>query len=777
MKKKWQYTWLLCVCSLWGYTQGIPITIFVSDSITQQALPKVGVAINTPKPTHFTNEKGQLIITTKPGNQRIRITHADYIPWTGTYTMWFDTVLTVKLVSKAPILDEVIIRADLQEKLNNPGTGLQQITHNQLEKVPALLGEKDIVKALQLTPGVKAQTEGSSAMYVRGGSADQNLFLLNGTPLYYTSHLFGLLTPYNPDILAKASLYKGDFPAWYGGRLSSVLDVSTRSAHMQTPEREASIGLLSARALIGQPIIKNKLSLLMAGRRSFLDALLLPNPESPTPRFGFYDVDSKLSFHPNSTHHFDAFLHIDQDFWKYHQNLTGMTSRTDFQWQNRLGGLSWNYHMDANTSLQAEASVSVYRMRVNSEKKGADFTQIRDFRTGLTDYSLKMTVQHQTSSIYHQFGIHYTLQKFNPGTLVYQLDSTKGFSNRPLATTFLLSVFDQGTLTLTPHLKLNAGLRLSLFKNADHTYFSPEPRLSLHQQFSSSSSMKLSFSRMQQPLHLLSNPSIGVPLDLWLPATNGIAPAIANQVSLGYFKQINIPKNPLTISLETYYKDLRHVVSYQDGHSSTDIIQFGQYTNPSVTDFLTVGKGRAYGLEVFIEKKGKRFSGWMGYTLAWTQQKFSDLNQNRWFYPTYDRRHDISISLSYQLTPKWRVNTNWVYGTGQPVTLPVLYYDVPNFNFTSPSLPNSTQLMFTQGERNAYRMLPYHRLDLSLQRTKTHRWGQSTFEIGIYNVYNRRNPFFYQLSSSGGKPTLQSVALFPLLPSFSYSLKWGKFKK
>ncbi len=772
MKNYWLiplFFWGLSFCQ----AQEIRVELRISDSLTKQPLSEVTVRLPSNQRPHFTGKDGTIRFKNEMGELKIRLTHTDYNSFEQEFFLLRDTLLTVMLTRQARLLAEVVVKGTgYTERVNSVQMGTQELTHQQLQDLPSMLGEKDIVKALMLTPGVKTLAEGSSAMYVRGGSSDQNLLLLNGASLYFSSHLLGLLTPYNPDILQRAVLTKGGFPAWYGGRLSSVLDVSTRTASLQKTELSASIGFLAARLMVGVPVVKDKVSLLVAARHSFLHLLLLPNPDAPIPNFSFYDLDSKLLFKLRKNQQLTVFGHLDQDALRYNQNNLTTESKTDFRWRNNLSGVQWQYAPNPQTDLQTEVGYSAYQMRVNVETKDQDFIQRTNFKTGLTDYYLKASVNRRTARAEHVWGIHYNLQFFNPGRLTFQLDTARSsLSGGRELTNHFVALFWQSTFPLTPRMSISLGARLSLFANPERVFFSPEPRLTLTRQLTESSSLKLSYSRMQQPIHLLSNPGIGIPLDLLFPASLGIAPATAQQVSVGFFKRFNVGGSPFLFSSEAYYKKFRNIISYKDGVGSTDVIQFGFAETPSFTDLVTVGRGRAYGLEVMLEKQGKYLSGWLGYTLARSEQQFSDLNRGRWFFPNFDRRHDISLTLTYRLSTRWTLSTNWVYGTGQAVTLPILAYQTPELTFSRAFSPPANQLLYTQSDRNAFRMIPYHRLDISAQHHKKHRRWDSTFEFGLYNAYNRRNPFFYQLALQNGAPRLQSVSLFPVLPAVSYTIK------
>lgn len=759
-------------CGPTALGQTVRSTVRLLDSLTQQPITGATLRISPLNKSYITDSSGFARFNHSTGIALIQSSHIGYKSVAQSFTIHSDTTFTIALSRRVRVLDEVMVSATtFRDRVTDTRMSTAEITARQLETIPALLGEKDVVKALLLTPGVKTQTEGSTAIYVRGGGPDQNLFLLNGKPLYFTSHLFGLLTPYNPDVLSRATLSKGGFPAWYGGRLSSVVDVGTRSASFQKTELSASVGLLAARAVVGVPLVKDKLSLLVAGRRSFLDALLVAAPDAPIPGFSFYDADTKLSYRPRPNQSLSLFLHSDQDAIRYRQAGEAGNFRTDFRWQNRLGGLDWLWSINEKTNLQADAGFSAYRMRILSENTSGGHSLKSNFLTSLNDFSFGIRLNRHTPKVAHTWGIQYAKQHFDPGSLTYQIDTLRvRLPNRQSMPAQSLSAYYQSEFSLTSSLRVSVGARLNAYHTPERTYYSPEPRLTLTKQVAPAASLKLAYSRMQQPLHLLSNPGLGFPLDLWFPASENIAPATSQQVALGYFKQFSYAKNDLLLTLETYYKHSRSIVSYRDGYSSNDVVQFSQLENPSFATLVTVGQGRSWGIETLLEKKGKTLSGWLGYTLAWTQQQFPDLNKGAWFYPRYDRRHDISLTLSYLLNSRWRLNVNWVYGTGQAITLPVLGYQVPKQDFINPVLPASSQLLYTQGDRNAYRMRPYHRLDISLQRTYKSRWGESTLEFGLYNTYNRRNPFLYQLATKNGEPRVQSVSLLPVLPAISYKI-------
>jgi outer membrane receptor for ferrienterochelin and colicin len=754
----------------------ILIQISVFDSLTREPVEGAFVHFTNPKKSFSSDISGKI----KPywmgyyDENQLQIKHVNYRSFKSDLFVLKDTNIAIFLRPYFSTLKEVVVTAKkYNEIVTNHEMSTVTLTAKQIQNTPSLAGEKDLIKTLLLMPGVKSETEGSSSFNVRGGGSDQNLLLLNGVTLYSSNHLFGFLSTFNSDIIQDVKLIKGAFPAQYGGRLSSVLDVSTKEADFENLKISGSIGLIASRLTIEAPVITNKLSVLLAGRRTYIDFLFpaRSSPTEPVPQFVFNDLNAKISWKINPNNKLSLFLYSDRD--KISTPPLDSTNNKNYTllWKNQIATLAWNRYINPNFSWSSQGSFSDYTMFLeNKEAKSGNY-MVDTFETSIRDLSLKSTLDYQKNNFEGKLGISYNYRIFNPGGYFHFDKNLKQSVNFTYPLNFIheFSFFSQNSLQISPAFNANLGLRAGWYTGGDKTYFSPEPRVSLAYQFNEKSSIKSSFTRMQQNVHLLTNPGLGVPMDLWIPANNAIPPEIANQWSIGYFRAKKIEGSVFHFSAEAYYKTMNGVVTYKDGFSSNDLLS-ETYFKKGWAGISSVGSSNAYGMELFLEKKTGRFTGWCGYTLSWVKQRFADINNGEEFYPRFDKRHDLSLLVNYKINEKWSVNTSWVYSSGQAITLPNQAYRPPEFTFMKPNIPvNEMVTIFSTGKRNDFRMIPFHRLNISVQHTKMHKWGQGIFEFGLYNAYNRNNPFYYFLDTQTGTVKLKSMSIFPLLPSVSYS--------
>lgn len=754
----------------------ISVSVLVLDSLTKQPVELAYVRIINPKKQFNTRQDGltKSFIIEASSSLNIEVKHLNFYRFSNQYILKNDTTITIFLRPHYQILNEVIVTNNREiESVTNNKMSVVKLTPKQIENIPSLAGEKDIIKALALTPGVKTETEGSSSFNVRGGGADQNLLLLNNVTLYSSNHLFGLLSSFNTDIVKEVSLLKGAFPAQYGGRLSSVLAVTTREGDFKHFQVKGTIGLITSRLMLDGPIIKDKLSFIISARRTYIDLLFpaTPNAKNPTPIFDFYDINAKIAWKPNKRNKLSLFLYSDRDRI-YSLADQDSVHIQDFRlaWRNNIVSLNWEKYINQKYNLISQWSLSDYQMNIFSRKVLDKEDITNDFQTSIKDYTWKFVIDKHADMREMKLGFNYTFRQFNPGYLTFYSAPEKLSLDYSLAKSNIseLSLFTENQLKFGTRWNTNLGFRFTGYQGGDKIYLSPEPRLVFGYQISDISSFKGSYTRMQQAVHLLSNPGLGIPIDLWIPANNQIAPQVSNQVTMGYFSVHRLGKSTLNFSAETYYKDMSGIITYRDGKSSSDIVNYSD--NNQWQTLVTTGKGKAYGLELFLEKRNGRLTGWAAYTLSWVKQQFNEINGGNEFYPRFDRRHDFSLVLSYKINSKWSVNGSWTYATGQAITLPLQAYKEPFFSFINTSIPiNSSTIIYSQGERNAFRMIPFHRLNLSLQRTSTHKWGQGKLELGLYNAYDRKNPYYYFLDANNGKVTLKSMSIFPVLPSVSYS--------
>jgi hypothetical protein len=659
----------------------------------------------------------------------------------------------------------------------------------QIKSLPKFMGETDVLKVLQLLPGVQSGGEGSSGLYVRGGSPDQNLILLDGTPVYNASHLFGFFSVFNADALNNVELIKGGFPARYGGRLSSVLDISMKEGNTQQLHGEGAIGLIASRITLEGPIKKDVASFIVSARRTYLDVVGQPliqrqlKQEDQAGLLGyyFYDLNAKLNWKVSSRDR--LYLSAYRGYDKFSANLRKADedpndyrrSTSSLGWGNLTGALRWNHVLNDKLFLNTHLTYSQYQFDVGQASEfystgqgqpTTDNTALR-YLSNIQDWSLKTDFDYVPSpDHYLRFGSQLIRHAFRPGASV-QNDNVSGVASTSVSGTRTLgtesALYVEDDYRLSPRLKVNGGLRLSSFYVDSKLYPSLEPRLAARYMLTDEWALKASYARTTQYIHLLTNSGIGLPTDLWVPATAAVRPQVAHQFGLGAARTLHHGGEAFEFSFEAYYKPMRNLVEYREGAS------FLNTTDGDWQSKITSGQGWAYGGEFFLQKKTGRTTGWLGYTLAWSTRRFPELNQGRIFPYKYDRRHDISLVVIHHFSPTLTLSGTWVYGTGNATTLSSGRYQL-----------GTGQIFDDYGDRNSYRMAAYHRFDLDLSKTKKKRWGEVVNSLSIYNVYSRQNPYYIYYEASlinydgtVNKPaSYRQVSLFPIIPSVSKAFKF-----
>jgi len=706
-----------------------------------------------------------------------------------------DISLNVDMESSSKTLKDVEIVAEHVDKVSQTSQmSVIDIPVQQIKDIPALLGEKDVLKVIQLMPGVQKGTEGSAGFYVRGGGIDQNLIILDDAPVYNAFHLFGFFSVFNGDALKSVELIKGGFPARYGGRLSSVLDMRMREGNKEKIHGEVGIGIVSSRFTLEGPIYKNKSSFLISARRTYIDVLLAPiiaaNSAGSTGGYYFYDLNAKLNydFGDKNKLYLSGYLGKDDFYFKQKDPSTSGDDLTgSLGWGNTTATARWNHLFTGKLFSNASLIFSNYDFVTMADRTlGTDLFTLK-YSSGIRDFGFKYDLDYHPNvkhyirggitSTYHFF----TLQAL---TVMNSAISNNNVTNRNTTDGIESAAYLEDDYKISPLFKINPGIRFTYFNTQGKNYYNPEPRLSVSYNLKEDLAIKASYANMNQYIHLLSNTGVGLPTDLWVPTTKDVAPQNAQQWATGLAKDVS--KYDLAITLEGYYKEMTHVLGFKEGASFLNIGP----TDPNGTQSynweqnVTSGRGWSYGTELLIQKKFGKFSGWVGYTLSWTQLQFDSLNFGKPFYAKYDRRHDISVVGIYKLREETEehqgitFSVTWVYGTGNAITLPISSYAAPtnNLGYYAPSsVPafsaSSTASQYTSTD--GFRMAPYHRLDIGVQFHKKKKHGERTIELSVYNVYNRKNPYFYYIQTNpDGTNSLQQISLFPIIPSISYSFKF-----
>lgn len=648
----------------------------------------------------------------------------------------------------------------------------------KIKDIPALLGEKDVLKVLQLMPGVQKGSEGSSGFYVRGGGPDQNLIVLDDATVYNAFHLFGFFSLFNGDALKSVELTKGGFPARYGGRLSSVLDMQMKDGNKEKIRGEAGIGIISSRLTLEGPIIKDKCSFLVSGRRTYIDALVYPfMNKNARGGYYFYDLNAKLNYVISDKDRLYLSGYFGKD--KFYANLKNNSneSKVGLDWGNATATARWNHLFGNKLFLNTSFIFTDYKLNILNEYKDQSSSFSLLYSSGIRDYSIKSTFDYlPLPNHYIKFGVQSTYHRFSPGAIVVQSSFLPDLQNKQLTEAFENALFVEDDWKVNPKWRLNVGVRVTNFILKDASYFNPEPRVSVRYLIQKGLAVKGSFAVMNQYMHLLSNTGIGLPTDLWVPATTKAPFMTSRQGAVGISKDF---KKSFDVSLEGYYKEMVNVLSYKEGAS---FLSIGDNEGEQVSweDNVTSGRGTSYGGEVLLRKNEGKFTGWIGYTLSWTELQFDELNFGKKFYARYDRRHDISVVGVYHISDRITLSGTWVYGTGNAITLPLNRYSANGYAIHQDGgfYFHHNQRMLGQVEdygqqRNAFRMGAYHRLDLGLQFRKKLKRAERTFELSFYNAYSRMNPFFYYIETgSDGTQKLMQISLFPIIPSFSWSWKF-----
>jgi len=769
------------------------ISGYVKDASNGESLPIATIYIPEIGKGVKTNSFGFYSISIPKGKYEFKVTYVGFAPLLQTIDASASKTIDFEMKPSGYTTKRVVVKATDRKDQNVESTemGVHQLSVKDIKKIPVIMGEVDILKTLQLLPGVSSAGEGQSGFYVRGGGPDQNLILLDDAVVYNTGHLFGFFSVFNADAIKNVTLIKGGMPANYGGRLSSVVDVSMKEGNTKGFQVDGGVGLIATRLSVQGPIVKDKGSFILSGRRTYIDALVKPfvNSESPFAGSGyyFYDFNAKLNYTLSKKDRVYASGYFGKDIFNF--NNSNNSFKFKVPWGNATASLRWNHLFNDKLFLNTTAVYNDYNFEFAGEQE--DF-QVR-LNSGIKDWGVKSDLDYY-STFNHNFkaGLFYTYHTFTPSTIsgeaagvAFDPDQA-GQKYAHEFGAYILDEFDVGD-----HFKFNVGLRHSTFLQVGpytRYTFNPlnntqkidsvsygrgdiakqynglEPRFNMRATLNNNSSIKAGVTRNLQYLHLVTNNGSTLPTDIWSPSTYFVRPQIGWQYSLGYFR--NFYDNALETSVEVYYKDMKNLLEYREG-----------YTPDAIRDIdyeFVFGTGRAYGMEWYIHKTKGRLTGWISYTLAWTERMFPDLNNGENYFAKYDQRHNLSITSTYELSKRWTLSGLFVFGSGTRATIPSDLYVIDG------------ALVTGYDELNNFVIPPYHRLDLGAVYTpkqkKERRW-ENTWTFGIYNVYNRLNPYFIYLNIQGDlgsgeevKLVPTQVSVFPIIPSITYNFKWKQKK-
>lgn len=784
MKSVYLFFFFLILSIVATEQEKFTINGYIKDSLTGETLIGANVFIRTEGKGVSANQYGFYSITLKKGNYKALVSFVGYQTKDIEIDLNSNQQNNILLVLSNMAMNNVtVVSRKRDNNIKTAQMGKMELNINTAKAIPAFMGEVDILKTLQLMPGIRNAGEGNAGFYVRGGGADQNLILLDDAVVYNTGHLFGFFSIFNSDAIKNVTLIKGGMPAQYGGRLSSVVDVAMKEGNSNKTQVDIGIGLIASRFSIQGPLKKNKASYMISARRTYADALAKPFIKKTSDYYGsgyfFYDLNAKMNYEFSEKDHLYLSGYFGRD--KFNFNNSKRSFQTEIPWGNSTATLRWNHVFNQKLFANTTLVYNDYKFALNGRQNDFNInlsSGIRDLNAK-TDFDYYASPEHKI-----KFGVQYTFHTFLPNVLSGNQDSvvfkpqnaTKKYANEYAA-------YIQDDWEINSKLKLNIGLRYSRFQQVGRytkyirdvngnildsviyakgqtvqVYGGFEPRATMRYELNETSSLKAAITHNLQYIHLVTNAGTTLPTDLWVPSTSIVQPQLSWQYAMGYFK--NFKEGMFETSIEAYYKTMDHQIEYREGYT------------PSLKDpeeEFVFGKGWSYGAEFFVNKVKGRLSGWVGYTLSWTMRQFKDLNDGMQYPSRNDRRHDLSVVANYEINKKWKLGSVFVYGTGAAISVPERFY------FVSGTLTQEYSRI------NAYRMVAYHRLDFAATYTPTHKTNSkytSNWVFSIYNVYSRMNPYFIYYDQTGSaatgdlKVTAKQVSLFPIIPSITWNVKF-----
>lgn len=776
------FSMMFCTVAL---GQKVTISGYVKDASSGEDIIGANVYLEENLKGNTTNLYGFYSITIDTGSYTLVASYLGYNEYRQSIDLEEDMRINIDLSKGAIQTQEVKVTAEAKDQnVSSTEMGKVDLSTETIKALPALFGEVDILKTIQLLPGIQTAGEGNAAFYVRGGGPDQNLVLLDNAVVYNTGHLFGFFSVFNSDAIKNTTVIKGGMPAEYGGRLSSVVDISMKEGNMKSWDFEGGIGLISSRLTIQGPLKKDKASILVSGRRTYADILARPvlkrieDGDFAGNTYYFYDINAKINYKFSDKDRLYLSGYFGRDVFKFSSPSDNFDF--SFPYGNSTATLRWNHLFSDKLFMNATAIYNDYQFNVSSTFSDVEFrlsSGVRDV-SGKVDFDFFPNTDHKI-----KFGAQYTHHTFTPyiadgnqGDVEFETDLTNKLAHE-------VGVYFQDEWEISSRFSVNAGLRFGYFAHVgplqkisfdDQTgeasdtlqvgrfekvadYWSLEPRINARFMIDEYSSIKAGFNYNTQFIHLATSATTTLPTDLWVPSTGVVSPQRGWQTSLGYYR--NFADNMIEASVEVYYKDMQNQIEYCEGCNAQ--------LNEDIEDSFVFGDGRSYGVEFFVRKNFGSWTGWIGYTLSWTDRVFPDINSGNVFPAKYDRRHDLSAVVSWNVSKKWRLSSVFVYGTGQTTTPAIGRYFIEG------------DVVNQYGDRNSYRLDPYHRLDFAailILKNNEKRYSDLTFSI--YNVYNRKNPFFIYNDIDGAVETgnlsiqAKQVSLFGIIPSFTWNFRF-----
>lgn len=786
-----------------SFTQSISQTYtlsgYVTDAKSGESIFGAKVFIPSIKKGALTNNYGFYSLTVPSGKYVVEFRLSGVQTKKKEITLNSDVRYDMELGESIQDIDEIKVVANADQNTNSTQLGSHELDIDEIKTLPAFMGEVDIIKTIQLLPGVSSAAEGGQGFYVRGGGPDQNLVLLDEAVVYNAAHLFGFFSVFNADAVKNVNLIKGGMPANFGGRMSSVLEVSMNEGNNKKFRVKGGIGAISSRITVEGPLKKNKGSFVLSGRRTYIDLIMKAAISDTSPFAGssyfFYDMNLKMNYKLGDKDRLYLSGYYGKDEFNFGNIEDGFS--VDMPWGNGIAALRWNHLFSSKLFMNVTGTYTNYLFKFGSAQDQFRF----ELNSGISDWGGKVDFSYYPSTRHTlKWGLDYTFHTFTPISVSAESNDVEfdtGLAQKLISHESAAYVLDE--FDLNEKIKINAGIRYSTFQHVgpftryfkgdgistqDSTrtyekgdliqfYHGLEPRISSRIKLNKNSSIKAGYAYNYQYVHLTSLSAVSLPTDVWYPTTSKAKPQQGWQTSLGYFKNFN--QNMFETSIELYYKGLKNLIEYKEGALPNDNV------NDNTDNLLVFGTGWSYGTEFFIKKKKGKFTGWIGYTWSKTERKFPDLNNGVPFPAKYDRRHDLSVILSYKLNERWVFSSAFIYATGNTLTLPSSWY------------VQDQDLLFNYGPRNSTRMAPYHRLDLSAtwyskaykeqknletgETIKVKKKVRSNWAFSIYNVYNRANPYFLYVDNDGDffsgnfDISIKQVTLFPIIPSVTWNFE------
>lgn len=778
--------------SFTSISQSIRISGIISEFGSKERLVNAAVYEKISNSGVYSDKDGYYTLFISPGISQLNYSYVGFKPFRIEKNLTHDTTINVVLERSIEKIDEILITEQrFRNKLESSQISVERLSLKTIIQLPSLAGEQDILKSLQLLPGIQSGAEGLSSLNVRGGSYDQNMILLDGIPVYNHSHLFGFLSIFNPEAINSISIIKGGYPAWYGGRVSSFVDITMKDGNSSSYHSNLNLGIISSRVMLEGPIIKDKSSFILTARRSMIDVFFKPFIRNKTPKYLFYDGSIKLNYSFSSQNR--VFLTIflgedkigDKNLFEeitFNQRNYQEIINQKYGWNNLASSLRWNYINSNNIIFNTQLNFSRYRYNDSYKyafariESGSAIKQTYNFDhfSGIQEIELNHSETYIFSKHNIKAGASFNLQRIDPDFNGYVIKTIAGST---IQDTIIgdyqiesksYSAFLNDEISISDKVSLNIGLRNTGYFVQNTLYLSIEPRISIKYELSPELTLKSAYSLSDQYIQMLSSSNIFLPTDLWVPVTKTITPVKSNQAVAGFvYKFLN---DNLLISFEGYYKNYYNLIEFKEGSSL-----LGYFYN--IDERVERGTGNSYGLETLIEKPKGSITGWIGYTLAWSNRKFETINQGRSFPYKYDRRHNITLVLQHRLNEHFDINIDWIFSTGSALTIgfekyPIFYNQLVKSDFLEGIKMVGDEIIQYYNQKNNYRLPAYHRLDIGINWNLKSNRNNHLISIGLYNAYNRLNAFNLYLSGNGNQTTLKKYTLFPIIPYISYSLKF-----